>query len=79
MGLAFLYIQFFFSYKVFYLANKKDIVWKGIRPGNSKSLWTAVNLAKDVGTPVQVSLHTVSDHDSLLLVMDIQHSIALFV
>ena len=27
------------------------IVRKGILPINSKSLWTAVNIAKDVGTP----------------------------
>ena len=30
---------------------KKAQVRQGIRPGNFKSLWTAVNKAKDVGTP----------------------------
>ena len=37
--------------KHFYLAKKKAIVRKGILPGNNKSLWTAVNIAKDIGTP----------------------------
>ena len=40
-----------YEIKQFYLAKKRAIVRKGITPGNSKSLWTAVNLAKDVGTP----------------------------
>ena len=33
----------------FYYIKKKSSVRKGILPGSSKSLWTAVKLAKDVG------------------------------
>ena len=40
-----------FEIKQFYLAQKKERVRKGILPGNSKSLWTSVNVAKDVGNP----------------------------
>ena len=40
-----------FEIKQFYHAKKKANVQKSIRPGNCKSLWTAVNLAKDTGTP----------------------------
>ena len=37
--------------KHFYSSMKKANVRKGIRPGNCKSLWTAVNMAKDKGSP----------------------------
>ena len=40
-----------YQIKQLYYAKKRNIVRKGILPGNSKSLWTSVNLAKDVGTP----------------------------
>ena len=36
--------------RTFYYNKKKSFVRHGILPGNCKSLWTAVKLAKDVGT-----------------------------
>ena len=36
--------------KTFYFSKKKESVRKGILPGNSRSLWSAVNIAKDTGT-----------------------------
>ena len=36
--------------KSFYFSKKRDSVRKGILPGNSRSLWSAVKLAKDIGT-----------------------------
>ena len=35
--------------RTFYFTKKKSSVRNGILPGNSKSLWTAVKLAKDIG------------------------------
>ena len=29
---------------------KKQTIWNQIKPGNAKSLWNAVNAAKDIGT-----------------------------
>ena len=40
-----------FEIKQYYQTKKKINVRKGIRPGNSKSLWASVNLAKDIGSP----------------------------
>ena len=37
------------SKKKDYQTKKKSSIRNGILPGNSKSLWTAVNLAKDIG------------------------------
>ena len=36
--------------KSFYFSKKQDSVQKGILPGNSRSLWSAVKIAKDTGT-----------------------------
>ena len=37
--------------KIFFYSRKRISVRKGIMPGNSKSLWRAVSIAKDVGQP----------------------------
>ena len=36
--------------KTYYFSQKRNAVRKGIMPGNSRSLWSAVNTAKDVGS-----------------------------
>ena len=36
--------------KTFYFSKKRDSVRKGILPGDSRSLWSAVKIAKDTGT-----------------------------
>ena len=36
--------------KSFYFSKKKQSVRKGILPGDSRSLWSAVKIAKDIGT-----------------------------
>ena len=36
--------------KSFYFSKKQNSVRNGILPGNSRSLWSAVKIAKDIGT-----------------------------
>ena len=58
--------------KLFYYSNKRFAVRKGLLPGNSKSLWWAVSIAKDIGHPtipnnmlsnnVNVSGQEISEH-----------------
>ena len=58
--------------KLFYYSNKRFAVRKGLLPGNSKSLWRAVSIAKDIGHPtipnnmlsnnVNVSGQEISEH-----------------
>ena len=36
--------------KTFYFSQKRNEVRKNILPGNSRSLWSAVNMAKDIGS-----------------------------
>ena len=36
--------------KTFYFTQKQNSVRKNIIPGNSKSLWSAVNISKDIGS-----------------------------
>ena len=35
--------------KTFYFSQKRSLVRRGIIPGNSRSLWSAVSLPKDIG------------------------------
>ena len=35
--------------KTFYFSQRREAVRKGIVPGNSRSLWSAVNMSKDIG------------------------------
>ena len=35
--------------KTFYFSKNREAVRKGIVPGNSRSLWSAVNMSKDIG------------------------------
>ena len=52
-------VDLYAEMKLFYFSKKKDSVRKGILPGNSRSLWSAVKIAKDTGTneiPLNIKL-----------------------